>query len=90
MIKKVCSLFLADGDRDDQDVFIDVLKEISASITCTTAFDGEEALAILKNSLPHVPDYIFLDLNMLRMNGQHFLKTIKSITIVRLNFKVMG
>ncbi len=83
MMKKVCSLFLVDDDRDDQDVLIDVLKEISASITCTTASDGEDALAILKHSLPNVPHYIFLDLNMPRMNGRQFLKTIKSIGILK-------
>jgi len=82
-MKKVSSLFLVDDDRDDQDVFIDVLKEINASITCTTAFDGEEALAILKNSLPQVPDCIFLDLNMPRMNSRQFFKTIKSIAILK-------
>ncbi len=72
-----------DDDRDDQDVFIDVLKEINASINCITALDGEEALTMLKNSLPEVPDCIFLDLNMPRINGRQFLTTIKSIAILK-------
>ncbi len=80
-MKKESSLFLVDDDRDDQDVFLDVLKDISSSINCATAVDGEEALNILKYNLPQVPDCIFLDLNMPRMNGRQFLKTIKSIEI---------
>jgi len=82
-MKKESSLFLVDDDRDDQDVFLDVLKDISSLINCATAFDGEEALNILKNNLPQVPDCIFLDLNMPRMNGRQFLKTIKSIEILK-------
>jgi len=82
-MEKVISIFLVDDDTDDQDIFVEVLKEINASIHCTTAFDGEEALAILKNNLPHLPDYIFLDLNMPRMNGRQFLKVLKSIEILK-------
>jgi CheY-like chemotaxis protein len=82
-MKKVNSLFLVDDDIDDHDFFIDVLKEISPSINCATTFDGEKALAILKNSLYHIRDYIFLDLNMPKMNGRQFLKAIKSIPIFK-------
>ncbi|MBA2745906.1 MAG: response regulator [Flavisolibacter sp.] len=82
-MKRVSSLFLVEDDIDDQDVFIDVLKNISSSINCATALDGEEALNILKNNLPQVPDCIFLDLNMPRMNGRQFLKALKSTAILK-------
>jgi len=82
-MKKVISIFLVDDDIDDQEIFVEVLSEINASIHCATAVDGEEALTILKNNLPQVPDYLFLDLNMPRMNGRQFLKTIKTIAILK-------
>ncbi len=37
----------------------------------------------MKKSLPQVPDYIFLDLNMPRMNGTQFLKALKSTEILK-------
>lgn len=40
------------------------------------ADNGQEALDLL-TSTPRLPDLILLDLNMPRMNGNEFLKTIK-------------
>jgi len=49
------------------------LAEIDQSMFCVTAKNGLEALEKLK-STEFRPDFIFLDLNMPRMNGKQFLR----------------
>lgn len=46
------------------------------------AEDGEKALEILK-SIDSLPDIIFLDLNMPKINGIEFLKILKEDEILR-------
>ncbi|MES2649147.1 MAG: response regulator [Bacteroidota bacterium] len=75
MEKKV---FLVDDDRDDREIFIEALAEVDNSFFCVTAESGEEALKEL-HTTSIVPNYIFLDLNMPRMNGRECLVEIKSI-----------
>ena len=72
------TFLLVDDDLDDQEVFKEALDEISPSIILRTALNGEDALAILENELYPLPDYIFLDLNMPRMNGHQCLSLIKN------------
>ncbi|HMI79410.1 MAG TPA: response regulator [Ferruginibacter sp.] len=71
------TFFIVDDDPDDQELFIEALQEIDESCKCITAFDGEEALEKLNDGMPQ-PDFIFLDLNMPRMNGKQFLAEIKN------------
>jgi CheY-like chemotaxis protein len=71
---KTC--LLVDDDDDDKEIFCLALQKVDPSIDCTTASDGLEALSILNNN-SFVPDYIFLDLNMPRMDGKECLKEIR-------------
>ena len=68
---------IIDDDEDDRDFFCEAVKEINIEWECITAINGEDALHKLKNALPHIPDYIFLDLNMPRMNGINCLRELK-------------
>ncbi|MBC7868208.1 MAG: response regulator, partial [Gloeobacteraceae cyanobacterium ES-bin-316] len=61
--------FLADDDEDDRMLFSEALSEIDPQIKCITVKNGKEALEFLQNDLIHLPNYIFLDLNMPVMNG---------------------
>lgn len=70
--------FLIDDDLDDQDIFILALEEVDKSIRCEVASDGADALKRL-NGKELRPDYIFLDLNMPRMNGKQCLSQIKKL-----------
>jgi len=77
---KIC--LLVDDDPDDQEVFLNALSDVSASALCLVAADGDRALEILHNE-ETIPDYIFLDLNMPRMNGFEFLAAMKKSKILK-------
>ncbi|MBL7933569.1 MAG: response regulator [Bacteroidia bacterium] len=74
---------LIDDDIDDQDIFKWCVKEIGANITCSTVDSGVDALFMLSNQTSYLPDYMFIDMNMSKMNGIECLRKIKEIT--RLN-----
>jgi len=68
-----------DDDLDDQEVFLMTLEKINKNIKCLTANNGVEALSLLTAQNLFVPDYIFLDVNMPKMNGIECLKNIKDL-----------
>ncbi len=70
------SILLVDDDNSDAELFEEALQEVDASVTFTYAVDGCHALEILEES-PDVPDFIFLDINMPRMNGWECLGKLK-------------
>lgn len=72
-------LMLIDDDEDDRLIFKEAIKEIAPSIICTTAADGESGFETLTRLAPF-PDYIFLDINMPKINGFECLKRIKENT----------
>ena len=69
--------FIVDDDPDDQELFIEALKGIDERCEWVSTFNGEDAIEKLKN-MNRLPDFIFLDLNMPRMNGKQFLAYIKN------------
>lgn len=69
--------FIVDDDIDDQDLFIEAVNEVDSSIQCISASDCEQALDLLKNKKIAIPDMIFLDLNMPRVNGKQCLAELK-------------
>ncbi len=71
--------FLIDDDVDDQDIFKLALEEVDPAIRCELASDGVEALQKLREEKGFCPDYIFLDLNMPRMNGRQCLAEIRKL-----------
>jgi len=75
--KIIC--FLIDDDYDDQEIFMLALNTIGEDINCITANDGIEALNKLQIDTDFTPDFIFLDLNMVRMNGRECLIEMKKI-----------
>jgi CheY-like chemotaxis protein len=77
---KIC--LLVDDDPDDQEVFLTALGDVSPTALCLIAPDGDRALELLHNK-ETIPDYIFLDLNMPRMNGFEFLTAIKKSKVLK-------
>lgn len=72
---KYTSVLLIDDDIDDRMIFGEVLKELAPDIIYHEAINGEDALMKLNNDL--LPDLIFLDLNMPRVDGKQFLAEIQ-------------
>ena len=78
MIESPC-FFLIDDDPDDQEFFGLALEDIGNNIRYVKADDGLHALEILKADKNFLPDFIFLDLNMPRLNGKDCLIEIKKM-----------
>ena len=70
-------ILMVDDDEDDRRLFFEAAHEVSNSIRCLSAEDGEKALQLLHPGESPLPDYIFLDLNMPRINGKQCLEEIK-------------
>ena len=77
MRKKNLQIFYTDDDADDQEFFLDVIREIKGGHSVYTQSYGDELLNLL-NQPPPQPDIVFLDLNMPVKNGLQVLKEIRS------------
>ena len=71
--------FLIEDDIDDQEIFTIALATIDKNIELTIANDGMEALEMLQSTEADIPHFIFIDVNMPRMNGLVCLKEIKTL-----------
>ena len=61
------TVLYVDDDRDDQELFSEILKELYPTVSCQTAKDGVDALDLLSTIQP--PVCMFIDVNMPRMGG---------------------
>ena len=68
---------LIDDDQDDQEIFTLALEDSGLNIQCVISNNAREALQRLMQDDTFLPDYIFLDLNMPRINGTQLLTEIK-------------
>jgi CheY-like chemotaxis protein len=69
------TIFYADDDAEEILFFCEAIKAVDDTITCITSTDGHEALKLLL-SMP-APDFIFLDLNMPKVNGKTCMLRLK-------------
>ncbi len=76
---KTISCMLIDDDLDDQEVFRMALERIDPEIVCLFANDGVRGLERLYVDASFVPDFIFVDINMPRINGLECIKEIRKI-----------
>lgn len=71
------NIFLADDDCDDVDLFTLALKEITPESELTIACDGLQLVDSLRKA-PALPDIVFLDINMPKMDGIKALRAIRN------------
>lgn len=74
---KSLNLLLIEDDTIEVMKFNRVLKTLGLNHKIIEANNGEEALSILKEK-EIIPDVIFLDLNMPKINGIEFLQILKA------------
>jgi len=74
---KAITFLLVDDDEDDSMLFEEVLQECDPEIHFMAASNGKEALDMLTSEGIDLPDLIFLDLNMPRMDGKECLSKMK-------------
>ncbi|MGB1585802.1 MAG: response regulator [Thermoplasmatota archaeon] len=67
-------ILIVDDDPADIDMLTDFLAEAPFEAVYTTAADGGEGLAQLRE---HTPDLVILDLNMPRMGGHEMLAAMQ-------------
>lgn len=70
------TIMLIDDDLDDREFFIEALNEIEGLSLFGIAENGEHALSVLDQSIKK-PDYIFMDINMPKIDGIECLKELK-------------
>ena len=80
---KRITCLLIDDDIDDQELFAHALKHLDVSVDFVTANDGIHAIDKIKSDSDFNPYFIFIDVNMPRMNGIECLVEIKKISKVK-------
>ena len=68
---------IIDDDEDDRYFFKDVIKNLHSSIECLEANGCEEGIELLRTATK-LPHFIFLDINMPRLDGRECLKRLKN------------
>lgn len=67
-----------DDDVDDQEFFCDAAMTIDPEMQCTFASNGIDAVSKLADET-FLPDFIFIDMNMPKMNGKETLEEIRKM-----------
>jgi CheY-like chemotaxis protein len=70
-------VMIIDDEPASVKLFQEALKEIGNGSECEIASDGKDAFEKLKTLKDNLPELVFLDLNMPRMNGREFLAKFK-------------
>src|SRR4051812_49366309 len=82
-MKEMRQCLIIDDDPDDQEIFLICVDQIKSDVHCIANSDSVDAITKLSSDGAYTPDYIFVDMNMPKMNGIECLKKLRSIA--RLN-----
>lgn len=75
-------IMIVDDDPDDRQFFKRALQKINSDHECIEAQDGYDALEQLQ-AIQELPHYIFLDINMPRMDGRVCLAELKKDELLK-------
>lgn len=70
------SVMMIDDDPEDRQFFLKAITKLNQNLECRVAESGEEALDHLRKT-EQLPHFIFLDVNMPRMDGSQCLIELK-------------
>lgn len=70
------TFMIVDDDSDDCKFFCEAVTEVGTPVQVIIAINGEDALKQLRG-MNTLPDFLFLDLNMPRMDGRQCLIELK-------------
>ena len=80
MKKKLNCIFLVDDDTEDNYFHQIVINDMNVTDTIQVARNGLEALQFLTKENQTIPELIFLDINMPKMNGWEFLEAYQKLS----------
>jgi CheY-like chemotaxis protein len=66
-----------DDDQDDQEIFVMCVEAIDQNISCLSMEDATQAISWLGTHVADKPDFIFVDVNMPKINGLECLREIR-------------
>ena len=78
-MQKPIHCLIIDDDPDDQEIFLMCVQEININIQCLTCNTGVDAISMLESDHRYIPEYIFIDVNMPKMDGITCLGILKKI-----------
>ncbi len=70
---------LIDDDLDDQEIFKLCVEKVCQDVRFMGLTESVEAISMLRSNADYTPDYIFLDVNMPKMNGIQCLTALRQI-----------
>jgi CheY-like chemotaxis protein len=78
-MQKKWECLIIDDDPDDQEIFLMCVGKVNSEVNCLTMDNGVDAISMLMANKTYIPDYIFIDVNMPKMNGIDCLRAIKNM-----------
>jgi DNA-binding response OmpR family regulator len=81
MIIKQFTVLVLEDDPDDTQLFIEAIKIVNPNIFIVHLSNGEEFKTYFANANSELPDYVFIDINLPRINGVECLTYLSSLNI---------
>lgn len=75
--------FIIDDDEDDRNLCLEAVKTLDVEVQCHFPVDCLEAMELMLQPGVTLPDLIFLDINMPRVDGWRCLANLKSNEILK-------
>ena len=68
---------IVDDDMDDLEIIQDAIKAYDPTVVCRCFLDPEEAISFFLSQSSALPDYVFTDINMPRIDGRQLLLKLR-------------